>query len=317
MRYPVKAEILKFPYGKKAALTIISDDGDFPTGQHLRKLARNFHFRPSVAGVVENIYPHLDWWQDNETWLEMLNHSWSHVGMDENCPDWLIEHEYFDAKRFFERHFKTPQFTFVPPFNYIPPAGYAALKRVNILAARQWRNSFNSPDPAYGSGPGEWLNLHSFGIGDAHTPDERNKWLKDVVASGGWLIEMWHNVYTDSPANYQPLHLEKAIAHLEFARSLPELWIASFTEAVSWFYQRKFLQPISWLEDDFLHVKLKKTRPDLPWEQFSSPIHIALDIPGHLLSITTPVALKPKTVLELRPGNCVKRAKYPLKKPQP
>lgn len=225
------------PPGKKAVLTIIADDGEFRSGQLLNQLAEEFNIRFSVAGVVENILPRLEWWQANESRLEMVNHSWSHAGMDENTPQDLIWHEYIDARNFFVSHFTTPQICFVPAFNYIPEAGYAILEKAGVLAARQWHNGVNSLTPAHGREPGDWLNLQCYGIGDVPTEAERNSWLADALAQNGWLIEMWHNVYSDNAASgYQPLALQEARAHLRYACNLPDIWIATFTEAVARLY---------------------------------------------------------------------------------
>lgn len=230
------------PFGKKAILTVISDDADFETGRLLDLLASSLEIKITIAAPVANVAPRLEWWQEAEArgWLEIVNHSWSHLGMDENTPLELIRHEYICAKKFFERNFNTPQFAFVPAFNYIPPAGYDVLEAENIIAARGYVPGINSLRPQSGRAPGYWHNLKTRGIGDVGSTRERNQWLIEAVQKGGWLIEMWHNVHTGNAYGYQPLSMAEAAAHLGFAKSMAELWIAPFSEAVAFLREADF-----------------------------------------------------------------------------
>lgn len=262
------ARIPDFPFGKKAAYSIISDDGDLFTGKLLVELCKAFNIRISVAGTVNAIESNIEFWQKHENYLEMLNHSWSHPGFNEHTPEEIIEHEYIDAASFFQERFETPQFTFIPPFNYIPPQGYKILKKANILACRCYGKKINSISPINGCAPGQWLNLYSFGIGDIDPSCEptaqRNKWFDQTLDENGWLIEMWHNVFVDYPANYQPLPLSEAIAHLSDALTYNKIWIASFTEAVAWFYQKQILKPVAKIEHELLSLTFIKLNPDVP-----------------------------------------------------
>lgn len=151
--------------------TIISDDGFLDSGLLLNELCKKTQLHATIAGTVCFIEPNLKIWQniEREGYLELVNHSYSHIPMnsfskrtDEQAQ---LRHEILDAKAFYEEHFSTPAFTYVPPYNDISVAGNRFFKENGIFAVRCRPDGNNPLSPKYGEEEFNWLNLGMHDIG--------------------------------------------------------------------------------------------------------------------------------------------------------
>lgn len=258
---------------KKAVATIVSDDGDLESGDILAELAAKYGVKISLAPTATTAAALLKRFQSLEKNfpIEILNHSWDHLNLtDAGVSDDDIRRQIIDSAQFFKYNFKTPHISFIPAFNAMSDAAFSALARMGILAARGWRQGVNTLFPKTGTQPGDWFNLKCFGVGDENfDPDREYGALK---TNPGWLIEMWHNVYTDEPRGYQPVRRDAAEKRLNALKDAPHIWLAGFTETVAYFWQRDNLS-LAWsFTNGILKLETKAVDPNLPWNELASPL---------------------------------------------
>lgn len=283
---PVEAKICEVKDDRAAIITIISDDGNYESGVILNSLAREFNIHVTVSGFVNNLNEHLDEWQqiEEEGFIEVMNHSYSHLKINEETnPSYAeIFREYVDAKKYFEENFNTPSFCFVTPNNATTDTGYQILQENEFIAVRQGQRGQNSLSPNYGTEPGEWLNLMTRGIGDIDTTAERNAWVDTAIQDHSWLIEMWHDISPNGDGNYQPISTSMAREHLGYIakkQASEDIWIAPFTQAVSYIYKKQNLSVTAWRLQDRILVQIEPTTQNLPWDEFNAPLSIRIELP--------------------------------------
>ena len=229
--------------------TIISDDGFLDSGLLLNELCKKTQLHATIAGTVCFIEPNLKIWQniEREGYLELVNHSYSHIPMnsfskrtDEQAQ---LRHEILDAKAFYEEHFSTPAFTYVPPYNDISVAGNRFFKENGIFAVRCRPDGNNPLSPKYGEEEFNWLNLgmHDIG-GGGYTTADRNSWVEVACQKHQWTIEMWHDVCRYKLTHCRPIWEKDAMEHLTFLaekQSEGILWVAHFTKAAAYLHERQ------------------------------------------------------------------------------
>ncbi|MCH5277841.1 MAG: polysaccharide deacetylase family protein [Desulfovibrionaceae bacterium] len=263
---------------KTSIVTIISDDGDLETSYILAKLALKYGIKITIASPVDNIIKNLTHWQLLEANfpIEIANHSWNHLRIDDDSKVDIseIRHQYLDSAAFFAKNFHSPNFSFIPPENQLTKNAFKVLREGQFLAARSWHRGRNTLDPADGTEPGQWLNLKCRGIGDNDFDIRRE--LDQMHADPSWLIEMWHNVYTTNKVSYQPIHVDLAEEHIQILKNDSSIWIAGFGEAISYLWQKKNVELVSFFYRDILHIKLEKKNKNLPWNKFISPISVRI-----------------------------------------
>lgn len=285
---PIQANLCPVKDDRAAIVTVISDDGFYESGLILNELARERDLHVTVAGFVKNLSPHLKQWQkiEKEGHIEVINHSYSHLKINDetNPPYQAIFHEYVDAREWFQKRFRTPAFCFVTPNNNTSQIGYEIFQENGFLAVRQGQRGENSLSPVYGRLPGEWLNLKTCGIGDVKTTAERNEWVDKAISEGRWLIEMWHDVSPNGDVHYQPISTAMAAEHLDYlAQKSAEkaIWVAPFTQAVSYIYQRDHTTIRAFRKIDVVIIKVDRSEKNLPWSEFNSPLSIEIVLPNN------------------------------------
>lgn len=280
----ITARVTPVRYGMEAICTIISDDGKRDTVDNLFSLAEESNIKITIAQVIGFIdcIDILKEYEDKGH-LEFINHSWSHLRMeDEAIPKSVLQHELLDAKLFMEENFCTPQIAFVPPNNQLSKAAYNVLNGC-YYAIRRWKRLLNDLSPLHGNEFMQWLNLGCKGIKDVDSTQERNQWVDDSIAQNKWLIEMWHDVNKEEFLNhsYQELVIHEAkehIAHIVKRQQEGKLWIASFTEAVRYIYERQTASiSVERVSNELWKLSLTKgiTEKD---NRFDMPLTVRIDI---------------------------------------
>lgn len=278
-RRDIDCSICPVKDGKTGVATIISDDGDLETSGILARLASESGARISIACPVTTVMANLRHWQILESRfpVEIVNHSWDHLKIDDDSRIGInvIRHQYLDSREFFKRRLKSPDFSFVVPNNSLTENGLKVLDEGGFLGVRSGCRGMNPLNPTHGKDYGQWLNLKCHGIGDPGY--DVTEWLDKMESDPSWLIEMWHNVYTTTPANYQPIPVEEAERHLGLIREREGIWLAGFDEAISYFRQRDNVSILSFIHDGILHLKLERTNMRLPWDKFTSPLSVRVE----------------------------------------
>lgn len=269
-----------------AVVTVISDDGFYETGVNLSNLARKFSLHLTVAGYVRRMNLFLEEWKkiEQEGYIELISHTWNHIKINDeaNLTEQELYKEYGEAKLYYEEHFTTPSFCLITPNNTTTQSGYDMFEKVGIIAVRQGIRGENSLFPEYGREPGQLLNLKTRGIGDAISTQERNAWIDKTIMSGSWLIEMWHNVVDVPDGKYQSILISEAEEHLQYMKLQQDagnLWVASFTQAVSYIYQRDNCDLSAYKMNDEIMVSLIPNNDALPWDSFNVPLSVKVSLP--------------------------------------
>ena len=275
-----------------AIVTVVSDDGVFESGVILNSLAETLDIQVTVAGYVNRIAQYVNEWKliEENGYVELVSHSYSHLKIDneDTITTEDLYHEYGEAKLYYEENFVTPSFCFITPNNVTTNAGYAMFEEVGILAVRQGTRGTNSLFPEYGHEPGQLLNLKTRGIGDEQTTEGRNKWVDEAINTNTWLIEMWHDISADGDKNYQPISTVHAREHLKYMKERQdagEIWVAPFTQAVSYIYQRDNCTIDAYEYKNQLAIILARDNSELPWDDFNVPLSVKIDVPQDWKSV--------------------------------
>ena len=281
----VESEICMVKNDYKGIVTVISDDGYIESGLILNDLAKELDINATVAGVVNIISPKAKKWQsiEKEGHLDIVNHSYTHlkVSNEKKLTKEQVRHEYVDAKEYYKNNFKTPSFTIVAPENSTTEEGFSIWQEMGILAARLGARGENALNKkiTYGTAPGEWLNLKMRGLYDAKDTIGRNAWIDSAINNGTWVIEMWHDISPNGDVRFQPISTAKAREHLEYISKQQEannIWAASFTQAVSYIYQRDYGEVKAYMMNNSIAVCYNKLKNDLPWDEFNVPITVKI-----------------------------------------
>lgn len=284
----VEAEICEVKDDRNAIVTVISDDGYYESGVIFNELAKEAEVNVTVAGAVKIISPKLKEWQsiEKEGRVDVVSHSYSHIKVhpEANLTLSQLKHEYVDAKEFYETNFSTPAFTIVAPENSTTAEGFSIWEESGILAARLGTRGENPLSGIkYGSAPGEWLNLRMRGLYDAKTNDQRNAWVDSAINNRTWLIEMWHDISPNGDVHFQPISTENArslLSYISEKQKEKKVWAASFSQAVSYIYQKDNGKVEAYRLDDSIAVRFVKKRTDLPWDEFNVPLSLKIDVPS-------------------------------------
>ena len=283
----VDASICTVKNGYQGIVTVISDDGYYESGVILNELAKEFNLNVTVAGAVRIIKPNLHEWQriEKEGKVDLVSHSYSHIKVapDKNLTNEQVLHEYLCAKEWYEKYFISPSFTIVAPENITTAYGFSVWKEMGILAARLGARGGNplKRHIEYGVAQGQWLNLRMRGLYDADDTAGRNAWIDAAIKNETWLIEMWHDISPEGNTHFQPITTVKAREHLKYIseqQQLKKIWAASFTQAVSYLYQRDYGSVEAYKIKDSIAVVYKRMRQDLPWDDFNVPVTVKIPL---------------------------------------
>ena len=282
----VDATITPALYNKKGVITIISDDGVYQTGKQLKRLSECYKFPITVAGTVRNIALYRKWWKKavENRFFEVVNHSYNHVIMSEESAVATdlkkLIHEIVHSRKYFNRVFSTDDALFVCPDNTMCNNGYKILHQDGVTAVARGTRGINSLDVQEGMEPGQWYNLMRVGVMDKNTLGgyERNRWVDEVEALGGWLIEMWHNVSEDKNSGYQTISPKEAEDHLKYILNKKNIWYALFSDVVKYVRERQNAELYSYIYDGFLFIFVDIG--DLYLKGYNQELTVDVKLPG-------------------------------------
>lgn len=284
-------------------MTIISDDGDFTTGTELNNLAKQYQLRVTVAGVVNFVRPYLNKWKkiEDEGRVELISHSYTHLKVNDktNTSTDKLKHEYTDSIDWYKNNFNTPTYTFIYPNNSTVLLGYDFLKTNGVIAVRQGERGYNSLRPQKGIKPGQWMNLYTMGIRDVNVTEKRNSWVDNCINNHQWLIEMWHNVSPQGGNTYHEITTAQASAHLAYIAEKEKqgkLWVAPFTEAVAYLYEKENYAAKAWQDKDYIAVQFKRLNNDFPYKSLKTKLTIGINLPEGWRKVSS---FDPKQKLEI------------------
>ena len=271
---------------KKGILTIISDDGDYQTGKKLKQFSEKYMIPITVAGSVFSIQRQRSFWKHvvKHHMFEVVNHSYNHARMAEE-EKWIskdkkrLTHELVHSGVFFEKIFNTKSFTFVCPFNQMCSMGYEIMSENGIYAVARGTRGLNELSPRFGYEPGELMNLKRNGVMDVfdgNAEDHRRELVESAIENNKWLIEMWHNVSEDMSKGYQTILPEEAEVHLKYiSERKDELWVALFTDAVKYIYERQNAEVKAYISDGYLNIVVELN--NLPLFIFDQELTVKVD----------------------------------------
>ena len=286
----VNVEICMVKNDYKSIVTIISDDGYYESGTILNELSKNFDVNVTVAAAINIISPKVKEWKqiESEGHIDIVNHSYSHIKVCEeaNLSEQQVRQEYIGAKEYLAKNFNTPTFTMVAPENTTTSYGFSVWQEMGILAARLGSRGENplKEQIHYGKLPGEWLNLKMRGLYDAKNTAERNAWIDSAIDNSSWLIEMWHDISPNGDVHFQPISTKNAKEHIEYISNQQKeknIWAASFTQAVSYIYQRDYGDVEAYRWKNSTAIRYSRLRDDLPWEDFNVPVTVKITFPSN------------------------------------
>ena len=182
------------------------------------------------------------------------------------------------SKTFFEKLFNKDSITFVCPENQMCRKGYKVISNGGIYAVAKSRRKLNNLSPQYGCEPGDWLNLYRIGICDEKDGDiiaKRNEWIDTAIKEKKWLIEMWHDVST-TKIGFQTITHVEAEMHLDYiAKRKNDFWVALFSDAVKYIYERQNANVIAFVKNGFLNVFVEIN--NLPRDIFNQVLTVCID----------------------------------------
>lgn len=284
----IEASVAEVYNNANAIVTIISDDGDWITGNNLYALCRGRGIKCTVAGIISEVDPSIDKWKEfvEEGSVELVSHSYNHIKMDEGSEISMdveaLRYEIVEADRYLEDALGYEQIVFVCPENCMCSNGYLVLEDNNFWAVRRGTRGFNSLSPKNGQESGQWYNLMVQGIGDADVDTIiRNSWVDTVIQDRAWLIEMWHNVRTVDDGLYQTLLLEDAKTHLDYIAKksqTSDIWVANFTEATKYIREKQNSNVVAYYYNGQINVYIELTDESMDYNTFNQELTVIISI---------------------------------------
>lgn len=276
---------------RNGIVTIVSDDGDYQTGQIINLLSKKYHVPFTIGGTVLNIARHEAWWKHtlkNNSLMEIVNHSYNHVRMDSNSDISSnisrLTHEIIHSQKYFESRFGKKQICFVCPENMMCSEGYELLRHSGVLAVRLGARGYNDLCLFPGEEPGELFNLKMKGIMDSTiTESGKMKWLEDASNENKWLIEMWHNICDHEDGGFQTILTADAEKHLKEIMELSDcgmLWPARMTDALKYILERQYFESVAVICGDKLLLSLSARSEGIDTAIFDHPLTVLVKDSG-------------------------------------
>lgn len=283
----LQAEIMPVYKNKKGIVTIVSDDGVFSTAKVLNEYCKIYNVPITVAGTVRNIIPHLLFWSKKKNdLLELVNHSYNHIRMEEgriiSSNEKKLKHEIVDSKAFIEKITGKKCIAFVCPENQMCQKGYKLLKETGYCSVAQGSRGYNElsfDKDAKNTTAGSWYNLRRMGIRDKSDDltKMRETWVNYTIDNNKWLIEMWHNVNDDIDKGYQTITLSEAKQHLEYIKSHEDdVWIASLSDATKYIKEKQHAIVKAWYHNGKIGCYIDFDEP-LDEELYRQELTIKID----------------------------------------
>lgn len=301
----------------EAILTIISDDGFYPSGENLNKIVGERGLKCTVAGAISIVEPNLDRWKTllEDGTIDIVSHSYNHIRMadeegNEIAQDTAaLSHEIVDADKWYEETFGKEQIVFVCPENQMCKLGYEILEENGFWAVRRGDRGYNPLSPEEGTEPGQWFNLMVQGVRDNGVDSSvRNGWVDTAVDDKVWLIEMWHNVMPEDDGLYQTILTPEAEEHLDYVKIKSEenaIWVATFDEAVKYIREKQNAKVTANIDGDKLYVYAELMDDEMSYSTFNQPLTVYIDIPdGWKLAAPTDEMKQSgnKVMIDVAPG---------------
>jgi len=106
------------------------------------------------------------------------------------------------------------------------------LVRDTYIAARMDRHNISSPPGPVPPSPPDMFSIVPVNFGSGESVAGMNALVDDTARSGGWLVEMIHDV---GDSGYEPVQIGDLTSHMTYISSASEdLWIAPFGEVTSY-----------------------------------------------------------------------------------
>ena len=223
------ASITTWKNNKSAALSFTIDDGiEGPVEKFQAAFAAN-----NVKGTFclnnYQAYWTITWAvakQLADAGHEIANHTSSHVAA--TTANFATEAVAFNSTLQTQTGFKPVVFVYpmgdVTAEAMVAPAGF--------IAARGVIGGVETKTPA------DWYNLKTNAIGAVTTETAAtwNPWVDQALTSGGWLIELWHNV--DHPGQWANVSGAEMSTHVAYAAGKSNLWIETMGGVAKYAHER-------------------------------------------------------------------------------
>lgn len=226
---PGDARITTWKNNKTAALTFTIDDGTLgPTEKFQAAFSAN-----NVKGTF-SINNHQQNWsvpwatvrQLAQSGHEIANHTAAHVA--------VTSANYSNEVVAFNNTLQTQSgvkpITFVYPFGTINAGVKTMLASSGFISARGVSENYEQKTPS------DWFNLKTKAVATGQTVNTWNSWVDNVLSTGGWLIELWHNV--DNEGQWANVSGADMARHVAYAAGKTDLWIETLAGVTKYIKQR-------------------------------------------------------------------------------
>lgn len=220
---------------RKAALTFGIDDGvPRPTPVMAKVFNEN--------DVKATWYPVVKDWTNWALWVERIreghevgSHTRTHPKL-KDCSDAQKIEEIEASKTIMEKEIRKH----LPDYKcltFCHPYGLSAVDKASIdlikkhyIAAKDGRSALNSVSP-------DMFALCCQGSRTATPLATHNRWVDDVLKSGGWLVETYHGI--QGYGGWEATPLDVFSAHVKYAAGKKDMvWIDTIAEIAKYIYER-------------------------------------------------------------------------------
>lgn len=124
----------------------------------------------------------------------------------------------------------------VKPVTFIYPFGTTNADVKTMLASSGFISARGVIDAHESKTPSDWYNLKTKVVASGQTANTWNPWVDQVLSSGGWCIELWHNV--DNEGQWANVSGSEMTSHVAYAAGKSNLWIETLAGVTKYAKER-------------------------------------------------------------------------------
>lgn len=279
---------------RNGIVTIVSDDGFYPSGKLLNELLKKYKLKATVAGAVCFVKPYLKEWKKiiEEGYIEMVSHSYKHrafwEGSEISQEEDRLYYEIVRSTKWINQKFSPngKQIVFVCPEGAICKLANKILFENGFYAVRRTKNGYNSLNPKDDTKPGDWFCLNVQGIAEKDIKEDvRRGWIEKTSEEKLWLIEMWHNVMIEDDGYCQTILKDDAEKHIAFISEMEnekKIWVATLTQATKYLREKQAVNIEAYWCKDYIYLRLKLNNITMYKKGFDFPLTVNIELPMEL-----------------------------------
>jgi peptidoglycan/xylan/chitin deacetylase (PgdA/CDA1 family) len=271
--------VTDFYQNKKAAMTIIMDDGYHKSGQIYDRIFKKYGLK-GTANIISNKIENVGAWKEILAGgrIDVGNHSASHdiyYGSGESRQQLVAD--ITDAYSALKGTFPDQNIlAFAAPYGRNSAEATEVMKEKHFANRAAGSSSSNNPDPT----ENEWMNLGTFMYSNTKL-ETMNGWVDDALGGGKWGIELYHGILgVDNMSSDLGVDETLFDNHMSYLASKKnDIWNGTLNEVTAYIRERQNAVISTSLSEDGGNLTVLIT-DNLPNDKFFHPLTVKVYLPG-------------------------------------